>query len=115
MCKICLVIHYCMYSAIYKKLSFKYYLFVIIIHCIFNSNLADVFGGPRALLYTGIQLVYDDREEILRPNTEYDYAVEAYNSRGYVSSVWATGTTFQAAPTDTPTPQVRVCISLIIW
>ena len=77
----------------------------------------DAFGGPRDLLYTGLQLIFDDREHILKPNSDYDYIIEASNSRGYVSSLWATGTTNQAAPTHTPPPQVRVCLIdvVLLW
>ena len=75
---------------------------------IIDVYFADVFEGPRTLLYTGAQLNYNDQVAELTPNTKYDYVIEAYNDKGYVTSLWNTVTTYESAPTEMLPPHIVV-------
>lgn len=73
-----------------------------------------IVSGAGKLIYSGLEVQYVDQSSDLQPYTAYQYSVSAFNSKGQVSSPWASVRTTQAAPTGIPAPVVLVRFSALV-
>ncbi|ELU01149.1 hypothetical protein CAPTEDRAFT_219707 [Capitella teleta] len=80
----------------------------------YTGSREDVLGATSKLLFSGIDLNYQDQDPEMKPYTTYEYKVLAANSEGSADSQWNHVLTKEAPPEGVPAPIVKYTTSSLI-